>query len=75
MGNINGLYVVAVESVAPCVALEGAVQDFIHRKNLEHYRRLLAGPDMDQAMREYVSKLLEDEEAKELPQSNGRKDD
>ena len=58
-----------------CVALEGAVQDFIHRKNLEHYRRLLAGPDMDQAMREYVSKLLEDEEAKEVPQSNGREDD
>ena len=43
------------------------MQDFIHRKNMEHYRKLLAGPDMDQAMHEYVSALLADEEAKERP--------
>ena len=45
------------------------MQDFIHWKNMEHYRKLLAGPDLDQAMHEYVSKLLVDEEWKERPKA------
>ncbi len=46
---------------------EGAMEDFIHRKNLDHYRKLLAGPTLDVAMHEYVSTLLTDEEAKDRP--------
>ncbi|OFX02378.1 MAG: hypothetical protein A3D94_22160 [Alphaproteobacteria bacterium RIFCSPHIGHO2_12_FULL_66_14] len=46
---------------------EGAVQDFIHRKNLLHYRMLLAGSTLDDAMRDYVSRLLADEELNEPP--------
>ena len=49
------------------VTLEDAVQDFINRKNLDHYRRLLAGPRLDEALHEYVSKLLKDEEEKKPP--------
>jgi len=43
------------------------MQDFIHRKNIEHFRKLLAGRTLDEGMHEYVSKLLFDEEAKDLP--------
>lgn len=55
---------------------EGAVQDFIHQKNLVHYRKLLAGPTLDDATRDYVSKLLADEELKEpMPPSTPDNDD
>ncbi len=43
------------------------MQDFIHRKNIEHYRKLLAGRTLDKVMHEYVSKLLYEEETKDLP--------
>ena len=46
---------------------EGAVQDFIHRKNLVHYRKLLAGSTLDDATRNFVCKLLADEELNEPP--------
>jgi len=36
---------------------------FIHRKNLEHYRKLLA-ETKDEAQRQVVLRLLKDEEAK-----------
>ena len=47
-----------------------AVQDFIHRKNLEHYRRLLAGTP-DEAERALLVRLLAEEEAKDPPWKNG----
>ena len=34
------------------------MQEFVHRKNLEHYRRLLAGDTLDDAGRAYVKTLL-----------------
>ena len=43
------------------------MQDFIHRKNLVHYRKLLAGPTLDDATRDYVSKLLAEEESLDPP--------
>lgn len=54
---------------------EGAVQDFIHRKNLVHYRKLLAGSTLDDATRDYVSKLLADEELNEPPPPATRDDE
>jgi hypothetical protein len=42
---------------------------------MEYYRKLLAWPDMDQAMPEYGSKLLADEEWKERPKANQRDDE
>jgi hypothetical protein len=42
------------------------VQDFVHRKNLEHYRKLLASVS-DGAERELLLTLLAEEEAKEQP--------
>ena len=53
---------------------EGAVEDFIHRKNLVHYRKLLAGPTLDEATRSYVSKLLAEEELNEPPPPSARDD-
>lgn len=50
------------------------MQDFIHQKNLVHYRKLLAGPTLDDATRSYVSKLLAEEELNEPPPS-ARDDD
>ena len=43
-----------------------AVQDFIHKKNLEHYRKLLAGTP-NEADRALLVRLLTEEEAKEPP--------
>ena len=47
------------------------MQSFIHRKNLEHYRKLLAGSP-DEAEREQLVKLLAEEEAKEPPPAPAR---
>jgi hypothetical protein len=41
-----------------------AMQNFIHRKNLEHYRKLLAETS-DAAKRQQLLKLLAEEEGKE----------
>lgn len=40
------------------------MQNFIHRKNLEHYRKLLAETS-DAAKRQQLLKLLAEEEGKE----------
>jgi hypothetical protein len=46
---------------------EVAVERFIHRQNLQHYRRLLAAPDQkDDARRQTILKLLADELSKDL---------
>jgi hypothetical protein len=42
------------------------MQDFIHRKNLEHYRKLLAEAP-DGAEQQQLLKLLAEEEAKDPP--------
>ena len=47
----------------PCQQ-EGRMDRFIHRKNLEHYRTLLA-TTTDEAQRQMLLKLLAEEEAKE----------
>ena len=45
---------------------EVAVEEFIHRQNLEHYRRLLAAPDQtDEVRRQTILKLLADEMSKD----------
>ncbi len=41
------------------------MQDFVHRKNVEHYRRLLDGDTLDDAGRASVRQLLVEEEARE----------
>jgi len=43
------------------------MQDFIHRKNLEHYRRLLAGETLSDAERTLILKLLAEEQARDRP--------
>jgi hypothetical protein len=54
-------------------ALGARVQEFIHRKNLDHYRRLLAD-EPDEAQRALLLQLLAEEEAKELPPLQARDD-
>ena len=52
------------------------MQDFVHRKNLEHYRRLLGEGTLDAAGLAYVRTLLADEEAKDrLLSSDPQKDE
>lgn len=50
------------------------MQDFIHQKNLENYRRLLAGK-LDDAERVLILKLLAEEKAKDPPLKMVAKDD
>jgi hypothetical protein len=46
---------------------EVTVNPFIHRQNLELYRMLLADPNLkDEIRRRTISRLLADEEAKDL---------
>ena len=49
------------------------MQEFVHRKNLENYRVLLAGK-LDETQREVLLRLLAEEEAKELPPLHARDD-
>ena len=55
---------------------EVAVDQFIHRQNLEHYRKLLAAPDQkDEVRRQTILKLLADEMAKDsIPPTGPTKD-
>ena len=50
-----------------------AMQEFVHRKNLENYRMLLAN-ELDETRREVLQRLLAEEEAKELPPLHARDD-
>jgi len=50
------------------------MQSFIHRKNLENYRKLLA-ETTDEGVRRQIEKLLTEEEAKEPPATRRRDDD
>ena len=50
------------------------MQEFIHEKNLENYRRLLAGK-LGDAERVLVLKLLAEEKAKDPPLRMAAKDD
>ena len=45
------------------------MQEFIHRKNIENYRKQLAGSDLNEEQRKYLSELLANEIAKEPPPS------
>jgi hypothetical protein len=49
------------------------MQDFVHRKNLENYRMLLAG-ELDETQRAVLLRLLAEEQAKELPPLHARDD-
>lgn len=49
------------------------MQSFIHRKNLEDYRKLLT-ETTDEVVRRQVEKLLTEEKAKE-PSATRRRDD
>jgi hypothetical protein len=53
-------------AAAGLLALVQPMQDFIHRKNLDHYRKLLAGTP-DKADRALLLRLLAEEEANESP--------
>jgi hypothetical protein len=55
------------------VSLGGAMQSFIHRKNLENYRKQLADTQ-DEATRAQLEVLLAEEEAKE-PAASRRRDE
>jgi hypothetical protein len=53
-------------ALSQCSPREFAVEQFIHRQNLEHYRRLLAAPDQkDDVRRQTILKLLADEISKD----------
>jgi hypothetical protein len=49
------------------------MQEFIHRKNLENYRKLLAETE-DDAERSRIQKLLTEEEANEAPPPEKKED-
>ncbi len=51
------------------------MQQFVHRKNIEKYRELLASPELDETTRKQVAKLLADEEAKDPPPPKALADD
>jgi hypothetical protein len=51
------------------------MQDFIHRKNIEHYQHLLGTDRLDETERAYVKRLLADEEAKDRLPSQPQDDD
>jgi hypothetical protein len=53
----------------------GQMQGFIHRKNIAHYRELLADDRLDEAGRAYVEKLLAEEEAKDRLRPRSQDDD
>jgi len=54
--------------IEPMHLPEVAVEQFIHRQNLEHYRKLLAAPDQkDEVRRQTILKLLADEISKDPP--------
>ena len=54
--------------IEPMHLREVSVEQFIHRQNLEHYRRLLAASDQkDDVRRQTISKLLADEMSKDPP--------
>ncbi len=56
------------------VPLGGAMQSFIHRKNLENFRKQLAETN-DAAMRVQLETLLSEEEAKEPAPSCAKRED
>jgi len=56
------------------VPLGGAMQSFIHRKNLETFRKQLAETN-DAAMRVQLETLLSEEEAKEPAPSCAKRED
>ncbi len=51
------------------------MHDFIHRKNLEHYRKLLSADALDEGDRKYEKKLLAAEEANDRRPSAPKHDD
>jgi hypothetical protein len=51
-----------------------AMQGFVHRKNLENYRRLLAG-ELGDAERVQILKLLAEEKARDRPPLKAASDD
>lgn len=53
-------------AMGPIVPWCCAMQDFIHQKNLENYRRLLAG-ELADADRVLILRLLAEEHAKDPP--------
>jgi hypothetical protein len=44
-----------------------AMERFVHRKNVEHYRQLLKSGQLDDTQRQIILKLLAEEEAKRGP--------
>jgi hypothetical protein len=54
--------------------LGGAMQSFVHRKNLENFRKQLAETN-DAAMRVRLETLLSEEEAKEPAPSYAKQED
>ena len=52
-------------AIGQCAPGEIHVEQFIHRQNLDHYRRLLAAQDQkDDVRRQTILKLLADEMSK-----------
>ena len=52
-------------AIGQCLPWEVRVEQFIHRQNLDHYRRLLAAQDQkDDVRRQTILKLLADEMSK-----------
>lgn len=47
------------------------MERFVHRKNIEHYRKLLA-ETTDEAQRQKLLKLLAEEERRQSPDSDGK---
>jgi hypothetical protein len=53
-------------ALSQCSLWKVVMEQFIHRQNLDHYRRLLAAPDQkDDVRRQTILKLLADEMSKD----------
>ena len=60
---------------APVPWYRQMLEEFIRRKNVEHYRKLLSADGLDQIERKYVEKLLADEAAKDRAPAHRQNDD
>ena len=56
----------------PIDPMEDDMEQFIHRQNIEHYRRLLSETE-DETRRQQIAKLLAEEEAKEPSERQQRR--
>jgi hypothetical protein len=68
MDVVNGAAIAVFAEDWPAYQEVGVMESFVHRQNIEHYRKLLA-ETTDEVQRRLLLKLLAEEEAKDLSAS------